>query len=414
MNALPVSGYTGKIPHGTRIQLPGSKSILSRVILMSHLEGKALPENYLLKQADDPRLMEKILTDIDAGSKNLNPTELFCFNAATVLRMAAVYATLRGGNFSFSGDPQLRNRPVGELLHLLEQTGAKVNSTGKPGYPPIEIHADGIRNRHFNLIARESSQHVSGMLLAGPFIKGGLALNFEGEPVSKPYIDLTIRMMQEAGAKIRKYGSTIEVAEGGYPELIPAAEADWSAAAFFFAAAAILPQGSSIMLEGLKFSGYQGDETAALLFKDLGVCSKATDHGIMITHSGENADEIRADFTHCPDLFNAFAVAVALKDIPATLTGLKNLSIKESNRLDHLIQGIKKLGYQAHAEADVLQLLPGCGREDEQPVTIDSAGDHRVAMSFAIAGLKHRVIISNPDVVSKSFPGFFGELNKIF
>ncbi|HRZ42594.1 MAG TPA: hypothetical protein P5228_07820 [Bacteroidales bacterium] len=401
-----------QVPVYAEICLPASKSVLNRHLLMAALQGVPVSEEHIENQADDVRLMYSVIKQIDEACETGRMTEIGCQNAATVFRMASVYAAYRGGDYSFTGTEALKRRPVGELAAGLSDAGALVAFRESAGYPPLFIHSGGFNISNLVLKASESSQHVSGFLLAGACIQGGLTLEIKGLMVSEPYINLTLRMMQEAGAMTQRAGNRIRVEETGYPAISIRKEGDWSSAAFFYAALCLMPEGSSLLLKNLRRDSGQADEEAAGLFGLLGIETQTTGNDVLITRQHDPKKGFNADFTNCPDLFNAFATAAALRQTPCTLTGLRHLRFKESDRLTNLLRGLDAMGCPFHQEGDVLQLAEGYHKVSDPP-GLNSTNDHRMAMSFALAGLRHPVILHNPYVVSKSFPGFYPEFSKI-
>ncbi|MFO7722830.1 MAG: hypothetical protein R6V49_06365 [Bacteroidales bacterium] len=388
------------------IDLPGSKSIISRLLMMAALEKQAFDPVILNREAEDTMYMYNVLSRITVSPENLGMIELDCGNAGTVVRMASLFAALKGGRYRISGTFAMERRPVDELAMLLEQAGTSVQFLRKKGFLPMILDSKGIKGNHFRLTADVSSQHISGLLLVAPFIQGGVTITLEGEVVSKPYIDLTIKMMQQAGAAVSQSGNAITVQHGHYPSLRMAWDADWSSAAFFYQAAAMMPVPVSFLLKDLHLRGLQGDEAAAELFRQLGVTTKATNSGIVIRNSGKKNQIIHADFTHCPDLFNAFATAAAFANRPATLTGIRNLRHKESNRLEAITHQLKHPGFTLSEDGNTLSIQPYTYPADSG-FTFSSWLDHRVAASLAMVGLIFPARLEHPFVTGKSFPGFY-------
>jgi 3-phosphoshikimate 1-carboxyvinyltransferase len=391
--------------------LPGSKSAINRYLMMAALEGREVDDSLLDGEADDTRLMVRVLRTIcDPPASHTSPIVLHCANAGAVARMASVFAAFKGGKYLITGNQRMLERPVDELCDLLIQGGIQVHWLEKPGYIPFVIDSAGFSGTHFSVNARKSSQHLSGLLLVAPYLPQGAVIHLATQPVSAPYILMTIRMMREAGAMVHHADSTITILPGNYHNLIFPKEADWSSAAFFFQAAALLPRGSSLLLKGLRQTGLQGDEAAIELYRQTGVTARNHPEGLMLDHSDEAASHWVADFIHTPDLFNGFAVTAAMCNAEATLTGLDHLVHKESDRLNHLVESLRENGFNVQLVDNQLVM----GKRNlpiPQTLCFDSAGDHRVAISFALAALLHPVILSNPFVVSKSFPDFFTQLS---
>lgn len=394
-------------------ELPGSKSCINRLVFMAALQNQEVPGWLLEGQADDTRRMLAILEQIDEGSRTGTSVELDCRNAATVMRMAGVYGGLRGGDFTFTGSEQLFRRPVREMAEALAQLGTVVIFKDKTGFPPFRILSGGFnQSAKVSISATESSQHLSGLLMAGAVMQQGLTLQMDHPAVSFPYVAMTLKMMQQAGARVEVQDPFIVVHSGGYPTLSWDYEPDWSSAGFIYQAVALLPKPFSILLKNLKTDSIQGDSVAAELFAHLGVISEKTAAGVLLSNTGAVSKRIEVDFTHCPDLFNAFCTAAALLKVKTRCTGYGNLVHKESNRLRHLTDGLEACGYDSRFDGPALLLGNGY-HPMPQPIRLDSGDDHRIAMSLALIGLRHEVHLSNPGVVSKSFPGFYAQLEKI-
>jgi 3-phosphoshikimate 1-carboxyvinyltransferase len=394
------------------VEIPRSKSMLNRYLMMHALQFKAIPAVDFSGEADDVRLMQHVISQLLQATHSPDVTvELHCGNAGTVARMGAVLAGFLGVKTVITGDKRLLERPLGELSDLLEQAGVRTRFFDKPGFPPIQIAGNGYKTRHWEVRASQSSQHLSALLLTGPFVKKGITVNLQDKLVSESYVDLTIRMMIDAGARVERSGRVIRVEEGGYPLLQMPVEADWSAAAFAFQATALMPERTEVLIRNLNRSGFQGDEAAEHLFSLLGVAVREHPNGLVAINLGSTAEIISADLIETPDLFNAFAITTALSHVNARIKYPPHLAFKESDRLDELVKALKNNGFEATVSPEMLALSP---RLEPYPNTLlfDSAGDHRIAMSCALAGIKSPTILSNPFVVSKSFPDFFNQMNQ--
>lgn len=395
------------------IQLPGSKSITNRVLIIKALQQQSVGKLDLTQECDDVRVMQQILDIVDNRASSNDNLVLHCGGAGAVARMAAFYASLKGGNYILTGDSRLKERPVDELYNTLLQAGVIVEYKGVKGFLPIIISSEGINKKSYDITIGKSSQHLSGLLLISPYIKGGAEITVTGMKSSYSYVDMTIKIMRRAGIKVIRKGDKIIVDEGEYtisPELD---EADWSSAAFFYQAVAIFPGMLSLFLEGLKKTGLQGDERAECLFKELGVSTELLEDGALIRKDPVDIKPVNVDFTNTPDLFNAYATAVAIKNIPARFTGLNNLVHKESDRLTSFITTLKSIGYQISYDNGILQVTPQKQISLTGYCDVDSINDHRLAMSFSVMGLVHGIALKGADSVNKSFPGFYNQLEKI-
>ncbi len=401
-------------PSPLEIELPRSKSMLNRYLLMYALQHRTLPTDELSAEADDVRLMKAVVHQIlQSVHCQGNSVVLDCGNAGTVARMSIVLAAFLGVNATFTGVPRLLERPVMETVDVLKQAGVMVRHHAKEEFLPLQIIGNGFNKNYWHIRASQSSQHLSALLLTGPFVPNGITVHLPEKAVSKPYIDLTITMMRDAGATVDLSDRIIRVEQGGYPLLRAPAEADWSAAAFALQATALMPKGTQVLLKNLSRSGSQGDEAAEQLFALLGVNLTEYADGLMAMNIGMPSGNVFADLTETPDLFNAFAVTAALLHADATIRFPEHLVFKESDRLKELIDALESNGFVLELKPDdqilhlQTRLIPY-----PQMLSFNSAGDHRIAMSSALAGIKYKTMLENPHVVAKSFPSFFKQLNQ--
>lgn len=388
--------------------------MLNRALLMYALQFRRVPHIDVSHEADDVQLMYQVIQQMLEGSREQKPVILHCANAGTVVRMIAVVAAVMGGDVQIRGDDQMMKRPVMEMVVMLRQLGVEVACTEHEGYLPLHIRSKGVLARESvtRVSASQSSQHLSGLLLAAPFIPGGLRIELPHETVSWPYVNMTLQMMKDAGAVLSHDENMLSIAPAGYPNISINPEADWSSAAFFYQALSLMPTGSELMLRNLYRTQMQGDEVAAELFAQLGVETSQAEGGIRILKTGMPLSMVNADFTHCPDLFNTFAMAVAGAGTEAVLTGLSHLPFKESDRLDNLCRGFRENGFGFELDGFSLRINKGSPNAS-RTLWFNSFEDHRLAMSAATMGVRFPVIVNNPSVVSKSFPGFFAQLGKL-
>jgi len=401
------------ITAGTAVELPFSKSILNRYLIMSYLTNGEIPEITGPDVADDVILMQQVLKKL-ADHKGVvsDVVEIHCANAGTVARFSAVLAAFTGINIMLTGDERLQQRPVAELGDLLVQAGAHLQWHRKVGFLPVTITSGGLSSHQFRVGIDRSSQHLSALLMMGPLSEQGISVTLDGVPVSWPYVEMTVNMMRGAGAVVKCDKRSIQVMAGGYPALKPLWVADWSAAAFFLQALALLPKGTELLLRNLHYTGLQGDEEAGRMFEMLGVHLRPVSNGMLAENTGILSDPIAADFTNYPDLFNAFVIAAALLKVNASFRCPEHLIFKESDRLNELCSALRNNGFRVVLEGNHLELI-NVEKRCSAPLVFHSAGDHRLAMSFAAAGVKYPVTLHNPGVVAKSFPSFYAHLQKL-
>lgn len=390
-----------------KIILPFSKSESNRLLVMQELsEGKINIHN--LSDSEDTLLLLNILHNYKK-SKTIDAE-----NAGTVLRFLTAMLAISKGDWLLTGSQRMLARPLAPMVEALITLGAKIKFLSKYGYPPIQILGSDIIGGKISIDASISSQFISGMLMIAPMMKNGLELLLEGDVFSKPYISMTIELMKRCGVATEISGSLIKVKQGSYQQSEITVEADWSSAGFFYELAAI-SNSCRFFMSGLKKESLQGDAVAVELFQKLGVNTSFEKLGITIEKTSDALKEISYDFKDCPDLFIPFALACAGTQTALIAKGLRNLAIKESDRLQSVLNGLHKLGYHAEIVMEDVFVLHNSDRQyvDKEP-QIAVCDDHRIAMAFAIlSAITGRINLDRMDVVGKSFPDFFKELMKL-
>lgn len=411
------------------ISLPASKSISNRLLMIRALSGTDMHIEHL-SDADDTLLLADLLARYSSISL------LDCRNAGTALRFLTAYCSIQPGEHLLTGSERMKQRPVGILVEALRSLGASIDYDGCPGYPPLRITGKNLRGGDVTVDASVSSQYVSALLLIAPYLSGGLTITITGKQVSSPYVDMTIGMMEKFGVTVQRNGSALCVAPGVYRQEKPSAEgfgveADWSSAAFWYEAAA-LSESAEIAIPGLYRESLQGDAIVTELFQPLGVKTLFQEDGILLIKekgSGQWAvgrgqlavgkGQSVVDLSDFPDLAPALIVSYAVLGIPTRFTGLEHLAIKESNRLQALVTESGKLHLEIrHPASGTIETTRNGLRPTDPaetgPVIIETYGDHRIAMAFAMVAAKSgKIWISNPGVVAKSYPGFWEEMEEV-
>lgn len=413
----------------TSIQLPASKSISNRALIIHALgKGDCLPEN--LSDCDDTRVMVKALTE---GGDTID-----ILAAGTAMRFLTAYFSITPGQRILTGTARMQQRPIQLLVDALRQLGADIAYTNREGFPPLRIRGKELNNceqknyeqdvckqevceqgkketlcSELTLQGNVSSQYISALLMIGPMLPHGLTLHLSGNIISRPYIDLTLQLMGEFGAKAEWTSeSTITVHPQPYRSVPFTVESDWSAASYWYEMAA-LSEEAEIELAGLFPNSYQGDSRGRELFSQLGVETAFTPHGVKLTKSGQRVERMEADLVDIPDLAQTFVVTCALLNIPFRFTGLQSLKIKETDRITALRNELRKLGYAIEEENDSVLYWNGERCEAEVSPLIATYEDHRMAMAFAPAALCcPSVRIAHPHVVSKSYPRYWDDLRQ--
>ena len=397
-----MSTYFIKAPQtlGGVITLPTSKSISNRLLILSALcESGLMPEN--LSDSDDTRVM------LDALASDMTRVDVGA--AGTSMRFLTAFLTTRAGVHEITGSERMRKRPIGILVNALQTLGAEIEYADEPGFPPLKITGGKINGGHVTLPGGVSSQYISALMMIGPTLRGGLSLTLEGQVVSVPYIKMTLKLMEMFGAEVSHTGGVIAIKEKPYTYRQTRVEADWSAASYWYAMAALRP-GTTFELKGLDEASSQGDSEVAQIARPLGVETIYTGDGVTIKSSADHVGEYSYCFVNQPDLAQTFVVLCCLMGVRFNFTGLQSLRIKETDRIAALVAETRKLGYVIEVEGD--DCLRWDGRRCEPSHSpIATYKDHRMAMAFAPAALVSGcTAISEPSVVSKSYPGFWDDL----
>ncbi len=412
LRARPLDG-----PWHGRVALEGSKSIANRVLVIDALareaarsrEGASELRNLAL--AEDTRTLRALLASdaerLDAGA------------AGTTYRFLTAWLARGRRSAVLDGSERMRQRPIGILVDALRALGAEISYAGREGYPPLRIEGRPLRGGALSVPAHVSSQYISALLLIAPTLAEGLTLTLEGRIGSRPYIDMTLGLMRRFGAVAdwtEPGGRVLRVEPGAYRPAPFRVEGDWSAASYYYGLTALLPEGSTLRVDGLDRDSLQGDAALVALYPALGVETAFTAEGVLLTATGRRAERFSADFTHCPDLAQTVMVSCAALGVPARATGLESLAIKETDRTAALRTELARFGVRFDRAADhgtsgAWELSghaapPAGGPSAEGPV--HTYEDHRMAMAFAPLALAvGELRIAEPMVVAKSYPTFW-------
>ena len=388
------------------IDLPASKSISNRVLLLNAL--CATPGRLSnLAQCDDTDAVLSALAQPDASEVNIGA-------AGTAMRfLTAYFATREGREVVIDGTERMRQRPIGVLVDALRQLGADIEYVEAEGYPPLKITGTRLRGGALTVSGSVSSQYITAILLIAPVI-GGITLTIEGEIMSRPYIDMTLALMARYGVKAEWRENVIHVLAGEYTALDFTVEADWSAASYWWAMQAIVPQ-SRISLKGLEPQSLQGDSRIAELMSQMGVTGNWCGRYLDLRSNGGVGCccSTFADLSGTPDIAQTLVVMLCLMGRPFRITGLRTLRIKETDRLEALRTELRKLGYVVKVEGDDAISWHFETTAAEASPHICTYHDHRMAMAFAPAAIRFPgLIIDDAQVVSKSYPLFWEHLRQ--
>lgn len=402
--------------HRDDIQVPGSKSYTHRCLIAAALsDGPCTLVNAL--DSEDTRLTAQALHQMGiaiswqgrtvsakgAGGKiQASKDAIYLGNSGTSMRLLAAVAALSQHVYRLEGTERMHERPVKELLYGLEQIGINAYALHGNGCPPIIIEGGTFNANHVELDCQVSSQYLSGMLLIAPYIKGGLDIVVTRGPVSKPYVDMTVDIMERQGIRLEREGYEHFAIAGGqiYTSGEYEVEPDGSQAGYFWAAAAVT--GGLSRVNGVSLSSCQGDVKLALLLEKMGCRLIEDSQGITVIGGALNGIDV--DMADMPDVVPTLAVVAAFAVGRTVIRNVAHLRAKESDRLAAVAAELSKMGIDVSVTDDGLAIDGGSPRGAE----IDTYDDHRIAMSFAVAGLKvPGVHIKEEMCVKKSFPNFW-------
>ncbi len=410
------------------VLLPQSKSVVARALIINALcdeawraDGGRCSEitghGPIVSFCDDTEILAKALASncdhIDVGA------------TGTAMRfLTAFFACQDNRTVVLDGTERMRRRPIGLLVDALRQMGASIEYLGDEGCPPLKIEGHRLLGGTLTMRGDESSQFVSALLMIAP-LAGGITLTLEGDIVSRPYIDMTLAMMRHYGIEAQWCGNQIVVPAAHYlPSSNYYIEGDWSAASYWFALKALLPE-SRIVLSPLRRNSLQGDCAIVEMMAPLGVeCAFADDSVVLASNGGASSPSkiegaggsmteaqgvYERDMAATLDIVPTLAVTLCLLRVPYVLTGVATLRIKESDRLAALREELAKLGYVVEVGADSLS-YNGNRTETAGEVTLSPHGDHRMAMALSLAATRHNIVIKDAEVVSKSYPNWWQQL----
>ena len=396
--------YTIKSPDSLKasVKLPASKSICNRALILNALSYSPY-EIRNLSDCDDTEVMVKAL--------NSNDRDFDIKAAGTAMRFLTAFLSKVVGEWTITGTERMKNRPIKILVDALNALGARVEYMEKEGYPPIRIFGSALQGGEISLAGGVSSQYISALLMIAPLMENGLTLHLEGVVISKPYINLTLQLMEQYGVKAEWNGQTIKVRPQDYHPIPFTVESAWSAASYWYSMMA-LSKNAEIELLGLFKNSLQGDAAGAKLFAQLGVGTTYTDRGVVLKHNGNRTKKLNYNFVNEPDLAQTFVVTCVLLNIPFRFTGLQSLKIKETDRIEALKTELRKLGYLLTDSNNSILEWNGERCEPQAHPVITTYEDHRMAMAFAPAALvlPEGIEIADPQVVSKSYPHYWRDL----
>ena len=387
------------------IYLNSSKSESNRLLIIKALSEKEITIKNLSK-ANDSVLLKNLLE-----SENLVVWD--AQDAGTSFRFLTSFLAIKKEHVVLSGTERMKQRPVKVLVDALNEIGAEILYLENEGFPPIYVKGkiNQVKNK-LDIPGDISSQYISSLLLIAPLLEKGIEINIEEPFYSRPYVNMTLNLMNSFGIKSAVKGNKISIKNQEFSSGSYIVESDWSAASYWYSILSISDNINNLTLQGLKKKSNQGDSVISELMKSFGVNTQYKEDGIVLTKIKLDTEEIELDFRDCPDLAQTILVVAAYHKIKLKVSGVESLKIKETDRLLAMKNELKKIGCDFYEEGNYW-LLEKRRREIDDELSIDTYKDHRMSMSFAPIASKKSMIINDPDVVVKSYPTYWEDLKKV-
>ena len=387
------------------IYLNSSKSESNRLLIIKALSEKEITIKNLSK-ANDSVLLKNLLE-----SENLVVWD--AQDAGTSFRFLTSFLAIKKEHVVLSGTERMKQRPVKVLVDALNKIGAEILYLENEGFPPIYVKGkiNQVKNK-LDIPGDISSQYISSLLLIAPLLEKGIEINIEEPFYSRPYVNMTLNLMNSFGIKSEVKGNKISIKNQEFSSGSYIVESDWSAASYWYSILSISDNINNLTLQGLKKKSNQGDSVISELMKSFGVNTQYKEDGIVLTKIKLDTEEIELDFRDCPDLAQTILVVAAYHKIKLKVSGVESLKIKETDRLLAMKNELKKIGCDFYEEGNYW-VLEKRSQEIDDELSIDTYKDHRMAMAFAPLASKKSMIINDPDVVVKSYPTYWEDLKKV-
>jgi 3-phosphoshikimate 1-carboxyvinyltransferase len=415
------------------IHLTGSKSESNRALIIRALSNGVVHVENLSAAADTVTLVEILeeggqklengVQKLDTANSKLQTanSQLPTANsqlinigpAGTAMRFLTAFASVQNGEVILTGSDRMLQRPIKILVDALREIGAEIEYVGIEGFPPIKIRGPLVQQKNsITVKGNISSQYISALLLIAPTLSEGLELQISGELTSLPYVEMTLAMLEQCGIKSDWQENKIHIERQDFKPSTLTIEPDWSAASYWYAIAA-LSESAEIFLPGLNKYSLQGDSRVTEIMANFGITSQFKDGGVLLTKEPKKLERKFFDFKDCPDLAQTVIVCCAALGHDATFTGLETLKIKETDRVLALQTELEKIGVKL-IEKNLSCKLDCSGLKFPERLNVSTYEDHRMAMAFApLALLIAELEIEHPQVVEKSYPHFWKDLEKV-
>ncbi len=386
-----------------QVNLEASKSESNRVLIINALVGGESKSISNLSNARDTHTMRSLLKSQD---DILNVKD-----AGTTMRFLTAYLAVKGNGQTLTGTDRMKKRPIGPLVDALRTIGANIEYVEKEGYPPIKVYQiTKQKSNQIDIPGNISSQYISALLMIAPRLSDGLTVNLTTEIFSRPYIQLTIDIMQHFGVKVEWKKNTICIKPQTYKSNPYKVESDWSGASYWYSYVALSQKGR-LTLPNIWAYSSQGDNEIASIMYNMGVGSHFENGKVKLIKRNQKKYSLTLDFKHCPDLAQTVVTVAAVSGITLNMKGLESLKIKETDRIQAMKNELSKLGATLLENSHKWVLKPS--NFLPQAIEVETYEDHRMAMAFAPLSLIMDVTIKDPMVVEKSYPDFWKEVESL-
>ncbi|MEZ4910052.1 MAG: 3-phosphoshikimate 1-carboxyvinyltransferase [Saprospiraceae bacterium] len=401
MSKICISHPTGLLKG--RITLPPSKSISNRLLIINALSNDKITIHNISSSDDTKILHDLLIKKVDVYDVG---------HAGTAMRFLTSYLAFQKGTQILTGSNRMKKRPIGPLVNALNHIGARIEYLQNLGYPPIVMHSPNSEYApEVDINAEISSQFISSLVMVAPTLSKGLTINLLGNSVSTSYIRMTLAIMSDFGIQSQFTDNMIKISHQTYQGGSMTVENDWSAAGFYLGMAA-LSRECNILLEGIQSESSQGDRVAMQIFENFGVKCTNEQDGIRVSKITKfDAAPLAYNFNECPDLVQCTVLTACGLGLTLSVSGIETLFIKETDRMSALKNELAKVGVSLQYD-DNSALVTGKAQAKEK-VCFSTYDDHRMAMALAILAIQFPIIVENPEVVSKSYPKFWSDLESL-
>jgi 3-phosphoshikimate 1-carboxyvinyltransferase len=405
----------------TVVRIPGSKSITARALFLAAAAQGTTVLRYPLASDDSAGFVEglralgyRVTQEQDAWTIEGRPegpsaseASVYCRDGATTARFLPALAAAGHGVFRFDASAQMRRRPLGPLTQALRDLGVELAHEAQEGHHPLTIRANGVSGGRVTLDAGLSSQFLTALLLLGPLTAKGLEITVT-DLVSAPYVEITLAMMERFGVPVHRDGNTFQVPPQPYQATDYLIEPDASTASYFLAAAALT--GRSVTIPGLGSASLQGDLKFTEVLRQMGADVQLTSDSVTVTGDGGRLRGVTVNMRDISDTVPTLAAIAPFAEGPVRIEDVYNTRVKECDRLDACEQNLRAMGVPVRTGRDWIEIHPA----EPRPALVACHGDHRIAMSFSITGLKTAgITLDDPGCVKKTFPGFHDALSSL-